>query len=108
MSLLPQNVLQAAEADLKRGIRSKSRWQRASCKPYTFHREHVRRAKTIKQLLVTALMQPQAGLSSKKRNTKLLYGDGVLLVRALRLLQRDYDDGASAQSFRNIRIEERV
>jgi len=102
MSLLPQNVLQAAEADLMRRIRNKATAQRRTFEPYAFQRDHVRRAKTIRQLLVTALMQPQLGLRSKKRNTKLLYGDGALLVRALRLLQAQYGgevQAAAAEEF---------
>lgn len=93
MSLRPINILQAAEADLMRRIRNKGQYlqgmsrPREKFEPYAFHREHVRRAKTIEQLLVIALMQPAAGLRSKKRNTKMLYGDGALLVQALRLLQ---------------------
>lgn len=108
MSLLPQNVLQAAEADLMRRIRNKASARQGTFELYAFHREHVRKARTIRQLLVTALMQPRLGLRSKKRNTKLLYSDGALLVAALRLLQQDYDDGAPAHRFRNIQIEERA
>lgn len=108
MSLLPQNVLQAAEADLMKRIRNKASAKHGTFELYAFHREHVRKAKTIRHLLVIALMQPQSGLRSKKRNTRLLYSDGALLVMALRLLQRDYDDGTSAHRFRNIQIEERA
>ena len=102
MSLLPQNVLQAAEADLMRRIRNKASAPRRTFEPYAFQREHVRRAKTIRQLLVAALMQPQPGLSSKKRNTRMLYGDGGLLVKALRLLQAQYGgevQAAAAEEF---------
>src|SRR5882762_178153 len=86
MSLLPQTVLQAAEADLMRRIRNRAYARLNKFELYAFHREHVRKAKTIRHLLVIALMQPQPGLHSKKRDTKLLYGDGALLVAALRLL----------------------
>lgn len=102
MSLLPQNVLQAAEADLMRRIRNKANAQRGTFEVYAFHREHVRRAKTIEQLLVAALMQPAAGLRSKKRNTKLLYGDSALLVAALRRLEvihRGEIDAAVTEEF---------
>jgi hypothetical protein len=93
MSLLPQKVLQAAEADLMRRIRNKACAQRGTFELYAFHREHIRKAKTIRQLVVTALMQPELGMRSKKRNTRMLYGDGALLVKALRMLRTNYDNG---------------
>lgn len=102
MSLLPQNVLQAAEADLMRRIRNKGQARQAMSRPrekfehYAFHREHVRRAKSIQQLVCAALMQPQPGLRSKKRNTRMLYGDAGLLVKALRLLEEYYGDETAA------------
>ena len=90
MSLLPQNVLQAAEADLMRRIRNKVSARQGTFELYAFHRSHVRAAKTIEQLVTYALMHPQLGLVSHKRNTRVLYSDAVLLVRALRLLQNEY------------------
>ena len=57
---------------------------------YAFHRDHVRRANGIRDLLVTALMHPQLGLVSHKRNTSVLYSDAVLLVEALQLLEAEY------------------
>lgn len=94
MSLRPINILQAAEADLMRRIRNKGSMQRGRMRRpfelYAFHRDHVRKARGVCDLLVTALMQPAVGLRSKKRNTKMLYGDGELLVKTLRLLQTEY------------------
>ncbi len=87
MSLLPRNVLQAAEADLMRRYRNKARAKTGEFELYAFHRDQVRKAKSIEELVSTALMQPSCGLASKKRNTKLLYGDGALLVAALKLLE---------------------
>ena len=82
------NVLQAAEADLMRRYRNQGSSQRGAYEPYAFQRDHVRRAKTIEQLIRTALMEPLRGLKSKKKNTRLLYGDGGLLVAALHFLER--------------------
>lgn len=99
-SLKPQNVLQAAEADLMRRYRNK-RYVGTRAKafePYAFHRDQVRAAKTIKQLVRSALMCPDKGLKSKKKNTRMLYADGALLVAALRYLQRNYADGHPATS----------
>jgi hypothetical protein len=91
MSLKPINILQAAEADLMRRIRNREQAQTGKCEQYAFQREHVRKAKTIKQLLVCSIMDPAPGLKSKKKNTLLIYGDGALLVRALRLLESEYE-----------------
>jgi hypothetical protein len=98
---LPQNVLQAAEADLMRRYRNQdSLCPKGQYEHYAFHRAHVRMAKSIKQLVRLALMDPARGLKAKKKNTLMLYRDGALLAAALRYLQRNYEDGHPATSDR--------
>lgn len=74
-----------------RRIRNRERAMTGDCEQYAFQRAHVRKAKSIKQLLVCALMDPYPGLKAKKKNTLLIYGDGALLARALRLLESEYE-----------------
>lgn len=102
MSVLkPQNLVQAAEADLKRRQRNMSgeTFGGVLFERYAFHRDHVRRAKNIKQLLLLALMDPPlkvfeypeqewpvVRIATMKKETRLIYSDGALLVRAIRSL----------------------
>jgi hypothetical protein len=92
MSLKPRNLIQAAEADLKRRERNRRRhegdWMGAegdSFEHYAFHAPHVRRAKNAEHLLELALRRPAGAFKSKKKNTLLIYGDAELLARALEL-----------------------
>lgn len=89
MPLKPQNLIQAAEADMKRSMRNaeltatyKQRFQ-FHYEEYAFHRDHVRRADTARELLVLALMNPN--VKTGKPATKLIYGDSALLLKAVRL-----------------------
>lgn len=89
MSLKPQNLVQAAEADMKRAQRNAisavdAKRFAVSYEEYAFHRDHVRRARTPMQLLVLALMHPT--VKTAKPNTKLIYGNAALLLQALRLV----------------------
>lgn len=98
MSLKPQNIIQAADADLRRLIRNKDAnrgaRQGGSFEHYAFHRAHVRRAKSTKRLLLLALMHPplkvyedgSVSLQTRKFNTRMIYGNAGLLVAALKML----------------------
>lgn len=91
MSLKPQNLIQAAEADLKRRLRN-TEAVATTFEYYAFHKIHVRKAKSAKQLLLLALMSRP--LKTQKPNTMRIYGNAGLLVAALRLLG-DPDDLAA-------------
>lgn len=86
--LKPQNIVQAAEADMKRAARNArqaamSKQFSVTYEEYAFHRDHVRRAETSHDLMLLALMNPV--VKTKKANTALIYGNGALLVAALRI-----------------------
>lgn len=87
MPLKPQNIVQAAEADMQRSMRNAeqaalAKYNAVSYEPYAFHRAHVRRARSAHELILLALMNPV--MKTAKHNTKMIYGDGALLVQALR------------------------
>jgi hypothetical protein len=89
MGLKPQNIVQAAEADMKRALRNAeqvalSKEFKVHYEPYAFHRDHVRRAfNDPRALMLLALMDPM--VKTAKENTKLIYGDAALLLEAIRL-----------------------
>jgi hypothetical protein len=88
MGLKPQNIMQAADADIARSLRNAhnaamSKQFKVTYEQYAFHRNHVRRADTARELIVLALMDPI--IKTAKKNTRLIYGDGRLLVDAARL-----------------------
>jgi hypothetical protein len=88
MSLKPQNIVQAAEADLARHARNIKRHKlgdTSGMEQFAFHRKHVRRAGSARDLITLALMDPAVAASSIKRNTVLIYSSAGLLVRAARL-----------------------
>lgn len=60
MPLKPQNIVQAAEADLARQRRNaeQAKYRDHSYEEYAFHRNHVRRARTPQGLMLLALMDP--------------------------------------------------
>lgn len=93
MKLKPATIVQAAQADLKRKLRNAETGKLAfGCEGYehyAFHRRHVRRAVDVVDLLVRALMEPGPGLASAKYNTRLLYGDGGLILAAIKLARGD-------------------
>lgn len=78
MSLRPRNIIQAAEADLKRRARNKARSE--GFEHYAFYAPHVRRARDIPHLLTLALKH--GAPNTTKKNTLLIYGDAVLLTAA--------------------------
>lgn len=83
--LKPQNILQAAEADMQRRDHNarEAELSDPAYEPYAFHRLHVRRARDACELLVLALMDPAMAEKTIKHNTKLIYGDAGLLLAAL-------------------------
>lgn len=92
--LKPQNIVQAAEADMKRGARNAKQAAEAKefspCyEEYAFHRKHVRKAHSAHDLMVLALMDPAAGEKTEKPNTKLIYGNAGLLLAAIRMEAAD-------------------
>lgn len=85
MPLKPINIVQAAEADLKRARHnaSEAEYENPQYEHYAFHRRHARRADSAHELILLALMDPC--IKTVKPNTKLIYGNAGLLVEALRL-----------------------
>lgn len=85
MPLKPINIVQAAEADMRRSKKNiyEAELQDPRYEPYAFHRKHARRAKSAHDLILLALMDPM--VKTIKPNTKLIYGNAALLVDALRL-----------------------
>jgi hypothetical protein len=84
MSLKPQNIVQAAEADLKRRERNIKRHRgelSSDIEHYAFHASHVRRADDVAHLLLIALAHGMP--KTKKKNTIMIYGDPDLLRSAL-------------------------
>lgn len=115
MSLKPQNLIQAAEADLKRRETNKliavhghrgDRYEQ-----YAFHRKHVNRCSTVREILELALAEPdiikpirvmdketgQQKVNPRtgnwkwrnlktKRTTKRIYEEPAIIVAALAML----------------------
>lgn len=98
-ALKPSSLIGAAVADLKTKETNKAddtkdrgtRW-------YTFHRTHVRKAKSAVELLSIALADLARGASSAKPNTRLIYADKKLLSAALRKAKRKDRNGVSAKA----------
>lgn len=90
MSLKPQNIVQAAEADFARLRRNaeNAKFRDAPCEHFAFHRRHVHRANTARDLIRLALMDPV--IKTAKHNTRLIYGNARLLVEAIKLTAKDY------------------
>lgn len=84
--LRPVNIMQAAEADLKRKTRNlaEADFEDPHYEQYAFHRGHVRRAKSPHDLLILALMDPHAADKTAKANTRMIYADTELLLAAVR------------------------
>lgn len=93
MPLKPQNIVQAAEADMKRRERNKERHELAKrgltirhyqpeIETYAFLAHHVRRATGAGHLIELAI---KCGApKTTKKNTILIYTSGELLTEALR------------------------
>jgi hypothetical protein len=85
--LKPQNIIQAAEADLRRINRNakEAEYQDPHYEHYAFHRKHVHAAKSARELMVLALMNPYVLGNTNKANMRLIYGDTRLLIEAIKL-----------------------
>ena len=92
--LKPNNIIQAAHADLKLRDR-KEREEADALEPYAFARRHVRRARSIAHLLAMAYFEPLASVTDK-RSTLIVYGDRDVLRLALISLLQAPDEGSSA------------
>lgn len=79
-SLKPQNLVQAAEADLRLRTR-KLCGEAKPTEPYAFWRAHVRRARDVEHLIRLAATDRGHGLGSAKLHTRLIY-EGEQLLRA--------------------------
>ena len=78
--LKASNVIQAATTDLKLRA-AKLKFQADDDKPYTFARQHVRKAVSVGHLIAIALFEPKP--KTDKRSTMIVYADGELLRAAL-------------------------
>lgn len=97
-ALKPSSLIGAAVVDLKTKETNKAGDRKdASAKWYTFHRYHVRRAKSVTDLLTIAIADTVRGAKSGKPNTRLIYSDSVLLKAALRKAKRKPRNGVSAK-----------
>jgi len=93
VQLLPQNLVQAAEADLKlKALKAAERAQALAgeitwvdMRPYAFHRRHVARAKDASELLHIACNDIARGHGSGKLQTRVIYSDYALLQAAYRI-----------------------
>lgn len=90
MPLKPQNIVQAAQADMKRAMRNakqaaSSKQYKPTYEQYAFHRDHVRRSfNRPADLMLLALMDPTIIKKTTKASTRLIYGDARLLVAAIK------------------------
>lgn len=87
--LKPQNIVQAAEEDLRKEKRNSIEAEYADAKyeVYAFHRKHVHQARDARELMTLALMNPQVIGNTTKDKMRLIYGDTKLLIAAIRLLE---------------------
>jgi hypothetical protein len=80
--LKPGSVVTAAHQDLKHHVQ-KLEGTRDQWDVYSFHRDHVRKARDAAELLALAIKDRDRGIRSGKRVTRNLYGDEHLLWAAL-------------------------
>lgn len=87
--LKPQNIIQAAAADLVRKRRNaeQANYRDHAYEQYAFHRAHVRRATSACGLVLLALMDGPAANKTAKANTRMIYGNARLLVDAMKMTQ---------------------
>jgi hypothetical protein len=88
--LKPINIVQAAEADLKRikHNATEAEFQDPHYQHYAFYRKHVHAAKSARELMIFALMEPHVCTKTNKANMKLIYGNAALLIQAINLCGR--------------------
>jgi ribosomal protein L22 len=91
VSLKPQNLIQAAEADLKRLKMNTTdyRFYFGQCHQYAFHRQHVRGATTVAGILKRAAKaaEKRKPIKTHKRYTITIYANPGLIREALMLLE---------------------
>lgn len=80
--LKPNNILQAAEADLRLKQRKKEKEAEPDAM-YSFARKHVQRATSAGHLIALAYFDPNAALSTDKKSTYVVYNDREVLRQAL-------------------------
>jgi hypothetical protein len=80
--LKPGSIVTAALADLKLA-RKKREGEADRFAPYSFHRRHVGKADDAIDLLRLALEERDIGIASRKRVTRVIYGDAGLIRMAL-------------------------
>ena len=88
--LKPQNIVQAAEEDLRKELRNKAEaeYKDAKYELYAFHRKHVHHARTARELMVLALMNPHVVGKTTKDKMRMIYGDTQLLLAAIKLQEQ--------------------
>lgn len=80
--LKPNNIVQAAEADLKLRERKKEKTAEPGAL-YSFARKHVQRANNVGSLVALAYFDPKAAESTDKKSTYIVYKDRDLLRETL-------------------------
>lgn len=82
MQLKPNNIVQAALADLK--LRERKKENKADAEEeYSFARKHVQRATSAAHLVALAYFDPRAASTTTKRATFYVYEDSAVLKQAL-------------------------
>lgn len=76
------NIVQAAYADLRLSVR-KQQNRLPDDKPYSFARQHVRRARSVGHLIALAYFEPWVAERTDKNSTLIVYGDRALLCSTL-------------------------
>lgn len=98
-ALKPSSLIGAAAADLKTKFVNKADDKKdAGRRWYTFHRSHVRKAKSATELLTIALSDMERGAASGKPNTRLIYADTELMKAALKKSKRKDRYGVSVKA----------
>lgn len=82
VQLKPNNIIQAAKADLRLRERKKEK-EADPDERYSFARKHVQRANDIGHLIALAYFDPNAALSTDKKSTYVVYKDRDLLRETL-------------------------
>jgi len=81
--LKPNNIIQAAAADLRLKRRKKEKTADAG-ELYSFSRKHVQRATNIGMLIALAYFDSATAMGTDKKSTYIVYSDRDLLREALR------------------------
>jgi hypothetical protein len=89
MSLKPQNLIQAAETDLKRKAHNKNERGSGYYQQYAFYRLHVRRGKSVADILRLAAQGLPPSATVRKRETLIIYAHPLLIWEALGMVVAD-------------------